>query len=47
MQLIPLHFDQPPIHTQQQAVVGSLHFHATIQMHHAFSVLVIAERFQR
>src|SRR5215831_11161590 len=47
VQLIPLHFDQPPDPSWWQAVVGGLHFDATIQMHHAFSVLVIAERFQR
>jgi hypothetical protein len=47
VQLIPLHFDQPPDPFRRQAVIGGLHFHATVQMHHPFSVLVIAERFQR
>src|SRR5271155_783674 len=47
VQLIPLHLHRPPDPSRRQAVVGSLNFHATIQMNDAFSVLVVAEGFQR
>ena len=47
VQRIPLHFDLPPDPSRRQAVISRLHLHATIQMNDAFSVLVIAEGFQR
>ena len=47
VQRVPLHLHGTPDPSWWQAVVGSLDFHAAIQMHHAFSVLVVAERFER
>src|SRR5215470_19751534 len=36
-----------PIHPWRQAVVGGFDFYTTIQMHHPFSRLVVAEGFER
>jgi hypothetical protein len=40
---IPLHLDFPSNPARGSAVVGRLDLHATVQMHRAFPVLVIAE----
>ena len=47
VQRIPLHFHRTPDPSRRQAVIGGFDFHTTIQMHYTFSVLVVAERFQR
>ena len=47
VQRIPLHFDTSSDPSWRQAVISRFHLHATVQMNDAFSVLVIAERFQR
>jgi hypothetical protein len=47
VQRIPLHFDASPDPPRRQAVIGCFDLHAAIQMYDAFSVLVIAEGFQR
>ena len=47
LQTIPLHLHAPADPARRRAVVGSLHFHAAIQMHRALAVLVIAERLER
>src|SRR5262249_38628747 len=39
VQRVPLHFHGTPDPSGRQAVVGSFHLHAAIQMHHAFSVI--------
>src|SRR5712691_2586919 len=46
LQPVPLHLTPPPNPAGWRPVVGSLDFHATIQMHGAFAVLITAERFQ-
>ena len=45
VQRVPLHLHRSPDPSWRQAVVGGFHFHATIQMNHALSVLVVAEGF--
>jgi len=47
VQLVPLHLHRSPDPSRRQAVIGGLDLHATVQMNDAFSVLVIAEGFQR
>ena len=47
IQLIPLHAQHPPDPAWRSAVVGGFDFDATIEMHDALAVLVIAERLQR
>ena len=47
VQRIPLHLHGPPDPSWRQAVIGRLHLHATVQMNDAFSVLVVAEGFER
>jgi hypothetical protein len=47
VQRVPLHLHGTPDPSWRQAVVGSFHLHTTIEMDHAFSVLVVAEGFQR
>src|SRR2546425_572034 len=42
VQLIPLHLHGPPDPSRRQAVIRGLHFHATVQMNDAFSVLEAA-----
>ena len=44
---IPLHFDGASDPTGRQTIIGSLHFHATVQMDDAVPVLVVTERFHR
>ena len=44
--LIPLHMDQASDPAWRQAVVGRFDFDATVQMHYALAMLVVAERFQ-
>src|SRR5215831_17853321 len=44
---IPLNLDHLADPSRRNAVIGRLHFDASIQMHDAFAVLVVAERFQR
>src|SRR5215470_14899738 len=39
VQRTPLHLHGTPDPSWRQAVIGSLHFHAAVQMYHAFSVL--------
>lgn len=45
VQRVPIHLHGRPDPSWRQAVVGGLHFQATIQMHHPLSVLVVAEGF--
>src|SRR6516164_2448255 len=40
VQRVPLHLHGTPDPSWWQAVVGGLDFHATVQMHHTFSILV-------
>ena len=47
MDFTPLHLHLPPDPARRCAIVGRIDFNATIQMHRAFSELVIAEGFQR
>jgi hypothetical protein len=47
VQRVPLHFHGTPDPSWRQAVVGGLDFYTTIEMDHAFSVLVVAEGFER
>ena len=47
IQLIPLHAQHAPDPAWRCAVVGGFDLDATIQMHDALAVLVIAERLQR
>src|SRR5439155_24314626 len=47
VQLIPLHLHRTSDPSRRQTVIGGFDFHTTIQMHYTFSVLVVAERFQR
>src|SRR5215510_12370290 len=47
VQCVPLHLYGTSDPSWWQAVVGSLHFHATIQMDHTLSILVVAERLER
>src|SRR5215472_203816 len=46
VQSIPLHLHLPSDPTRRRAVVGGFHFHATIQMNHALTVLIKAKGFQ-
>ncbi len=43
---VPLHSHAAADPTGRRAVIGRLDFHAAIEMHGSFAVLVIAERFQ-
>src|SRR5260370_24201046 len=45
-QAIPLHFDRASDPTRRGAVIGSVDFHAAIQVHGAIAELVITERLQ-
>jgi hypothetical protein len=47
LQRVPLHLHRTSDPSWRQPVVGGFHFHAAIQMNHPFSVLVVAERFER
>src|SRR5436189_2090295 len=47
VQLIPLHLQRTSDPSRRPTVIGGFDFHTTIQMHYTFSVLVVAERFQR
>src|ERR1700741_109130 len=47
MQRVPLHLPGTSDPSWRQAVVGGFHFHATIEMNHAFPELVVAELFER
>ena len=44
---IPLDVDELSDPAWRNAVIGGVHFDATIQMHRAFAVLVITKRLQR
>src|SRR5580700_2005159 len=45
VQRIPLHLHGTSDPSRWQAIVGGFYFYAAIQMYHAVSVLVVAERF--
>jgi len=47
MRCIPLHLNAAADPTRRCAIVSGLDFDAAIQMHRAFAILVIAERFER
>jgi hypothetical protein len=47
VQCVPLHLHGPPDPPGWQAVIGRLDFDATVQMHHALSVLVVTEGLER
>src|SRR5258708_34017086 len=42
-----MHLNAPPDPARRRTVVGGFDFHATVQMHCTFAVLIAAERFQR
>src|SRR5207244_7492342 len=44
---VPLHFDELSNPAGRRAVVSRFNLDATVQMHDAFAVLVITERFDR
>jgi hypothetical protein len=46
VQLIPLHIHFSPDPARWQAVVGSIDFDATVQIHAPLAVLVVAKRLQ-
>jgi hypothetical protein len=45
MRVIPLHLNTAADPARRRAIVGGFHFDATIQVHRAFAVLVIAKGF--
>src|SRR5258708_15492340 len=47
VQRIPLHFDESPDPPGWQSVIGRFNFHTAIEMNDAFSILVVAEGFER
>ena len=47
VQRIPLHFDESSDPSGRKAVVGRFDFHTAVEMNDAFSVLVVAEGFER